>query len=106
MGSKVSSPTHVSKSQHGGKVSTFEPQDIIKTWLTIIEGRSSLFYAKLFVGLMLGVGSSFLLNPTLDTSAKSHLQKVLSYRHPCHTWNLGLGTTCEMVSPNFHPLNG
>jgi hypothetical protein len=44
----------------------------LKTWLIIIEVISSLIYAKKFVGLVLGVGSSFLLNPTLDTSPKSH----------------------------------
>ena len=26
--------------------------------------------------------------------------------HPCHSWDLGLGTPCELVSPNFHALNG
>ena len=35
-----------------------------------------------------------------------HLQKVLPCRHPCHTWNLGLGTPWELVSPNFRALNG
>ena len=41
----------------------------------------------------------FLLDPTLYTSPKPRLQKVL----PC---DLGLGTPCEVVSPNFHALNG
>ena len=36
-GSQVPSPTHVSKSQHGGKVPTFEPQETIKIWLIIIK---------------------------------------------------------------------
>jgi hypothetical protein len=36
-GSQVSSPTHVTKSQHGGKVPTFELQEIIRIWLTIIK---------------------------------------------------------------------
>ena len=36
-GSQVASPTHVSKSQHGGKVATCEPQVITKIWLNIIE---------------------------------------------------------------------
>ena len=27
-------------------------------------------------------------------------------RRPCHAWDLGLGTMCEVVSPNFHDLNG
>ena len=51
------------------------------------------------------VGSSCLLDPTLNTSPKHHLQKALPCRHPCHTWDLGLGTPREVVSPNFHALN-
>jgi hypothetical protein len=53
------------------------------------------------VGLVWRVGSSFLLDPNLNRSLnlKPHLQKVLPYRHPCHTWNLGLGTLCEVVKP-------
>ena len=49
------------------------------------------------------VESSFLLNPTLNTSPKLDLQKVLPYRHPCHTWD-----PCEVaISPNFPcSLNG
>ena len=30
-------PTHASKSQHGDKVVTFEPQEVIKIWLFIIK---------------------------------------------------------------------
>ena len=52
--------------------------------------------------LVLRVGSSFLL----DTSHKPHLQKVLPCRHPCHPWDLGLGTPCDVVSPNFQALDG
>ena len=33
-------------------------------------------------------------------------KKVLPCRHPCHSWDLGLGAMCEVVSPNFHALNG
>ena len=33
----VPSPTHVSKSQHGGKVPTFEPQVTIEIWLIIMK---------------------------------------------------------------------
>ena len=33
-------PSHVSKSQHGGKIPTFEPQAIMKIWLIIIKGGS------------------------------------------------------------------
>ena len=38
MRSQVPSPTHISKSQHGGKVPTFEPQETIKIWIIIIKG--------------------------------------------------------------------
>jgi hypothetical protein len=37
---------------------------------------------------------------------RPHLQKVLPCMHPCHTWNLGLGTPWKVVSPNFRALNG
>ena len=65
---RVPSPTHVSKSQHGGKVPTCEPQVITKIWLIMIKGRTWLFRAKIFAGLGLRVGSSFLLYPTCKTS--------------------------------------
>jgi hypothetical protein len=41
-----------------------------------------MFYAKKFAGLVLKVGSTFLLDPTLNTIPKPHLQKVLPCRHP------------------------
>ena len=100
------SATHVSKSQHRSKVPTCEPQLTTKIWLNIIQVKSWLYYAQIFAQLGLSVGCSFWLNPTRNTSPKPHLQKVLPCRHPCHCWDLGLGTLCEMVSPNFHALNG
>ena len=42
----VPSPTYVSKSQHGGKVPTFEPQETIKIKLIIIKLWSWLVNAK------------------------------------------------------------
>jgi hypothetical protein len=60
---EVPSPTHVSKSQHGGKVPTLEPQTIIKIWLIIIKVGSWLFYDKTFTGLALRVGFSLMLDP-------------------------------------------
>ena len=99
MVSQVSSLTHVSKSQHGGKVPTFEPQENIKIWLIIIKVGSWLFYAEIFTGLALRVGSSSLLDPTFNTSPEPHLQKVLPCRHPCHTWDLGLGTRVKSQLP-------
>ena len=54
---------------------------------------------------MLRLSSSYLLDPTLNTSPKPRPQKALSCRHPCHTWDVGLGTACEVVSPNLHALS-
>jgi hypothetical protein len=51
----VSSP----KSQHGGKVPTFEPQESTKIWLIVIKIESLIFYAKVLMGLVLRVGSCF-----------------------------------------------
>ena len=36
MGSQVPSPTHVSKSQHGDEVPTYEAKGTVKVWLVII----------------------------------------------------------------------
>ena len=79
MRSQVPSPTHVSESQCGGKISIFRFQGTIKIWLIIIKVRSLSFYAKIFTGLVLRVGFGFLLNPTVNTSPEAHFQKVL----PC-----------------------
>ena len=35
--SQVSSPTHASKSQNGGKVPTFEPQETIKNMVNKLD---------------------------------------------------------------------
>ena len=91
IGSQVQSPIYVSKSQHGGKVPTFEPQETIQTWYKIIKVGSLIFYANMYIETMFGVGFSFLLDPTLNTSPKSCFQKW------CHvgiyvilgTWALG-----------------
>ena len=69
------------------------------------QRRILIIYAKIIVGLVLRVRSSFGLDPTLNTSLKPHLQNLLSCKHPCHTWDLRLGAPCELVSPNFHALN-
>jgi hypothetical protein len=58
MGSQVSSPPHVSKFQHEGKVPTSEPQETIKVWFISIEVRFGLFYAK---NLEIGVITLFKL---------------------------------------------
>jgi hypothetical protein len=100
-----SPPLMLASTNMEAKVPTFEPQDIIKIWLIVIQVEPRLLYTKVFAGLVLRVGSSFLLNPTLDTHLKLHLQKVLPCRYPCHIWDPGLGTMCEVISPNFHALN-
>ena len=75
---------------------------IIGIWLIINTIGSWLFYAQIFTGVVLVVGSGFLLDPTLNASPEPHLQKVL----PCHAWDKGLGTRCKVVSPKLHVLNG
>ena len=101
----VPSPSHVSKSQHGGKAPTFQPQETNKIWFIFIKVGIWLFYAKK-LKLILSTGSWFFLDPTLITCPKSYLQKVLPCRHSCHIWDLRLGSPCEMINPNFHALNG
>ena len=39
--------------------------------------------------------------PQLSTH-KPYLQKVLPCRHPCCTWDLGLGTPCEPALTGVH----
>ena len=85
MGFQVPSSTQVSK------VPTFELQETINIHKIIIEvGFWWLFYAKIITRMFLRVGFTFLLDSTLDTCPKPHLQEVLSCKHPCHTWDLEL----------------
>ena len=125
--SQVPSPTHVSKSQHEGIVPTSEPQETINIWLIVINYRILVnFCKKVFTGLGLRVGSSFLLDRTLSTSLKPRVQKSvamlasMSYlrfrtwdlvwsiksqlpysQQPRLHWlissDLGLGTSCELA---------
>ena len=95
----VPSPTRVTESQ------TCEPQDTIKIWWNINKGRSWLYHAKKFVGLVLRVGSSFLLTQ-FSTQVTGHLQKVLPCRYPCHTWGLGFGTPCDPALSYWSVLDG
>ena len=88
------SPTHVSKSPHGGKAPAFEPQDTIKIWSNLPYSRTLINVEKIFGKLVLRVGSSFSLNSTCNTSPKPTFKKC------CHvaihvilgTWDWGLGT--------------
>ena len=96
MGSQLPSPTHVSESQYGDKVPTFEPLKIIEIRLTFNNVRSWLCHAKIFGGIVLRIEFSFLLDPTLKRSHNPHLHKMLPYGHICHTWDLRLGMPCEV----------
>ena len=65
-------------------------KNLFKAWFISIKVRSWLFYANFLWDFLLRVESSFLLDPTLNTSSDPHLQRVLPCRHYCHY--LGLGT--------------
>ena len=52
----------------------------------MLASQILIIICKIFVKLVLRDGSSFLLDPTLNTSLKPHFQKVLSCGCPCHTW--------------------
>jgi hypothetical protein len=95
------------KFQHGGQVPIFEPQDTVKIWLVII--KVGLYFMQKYAQDLLGeLGLAFCSTQasTQAPSLKPHLQKVLSCKHPCHTWDLRLGTPCEVISPNFHAIKG
>ena len=81
------SPTHVRKPRHGGKVPIFQSQETIEVWLIFIRAGCWLFDAGKFTGFVSRVGSSFMLDPTLNTSPEPHIQKVSSCGHSCHTWD-------------------
>ena len=101
---RVPSPTHVSKSPHGGKVFTCESQWSLKIWLIIIKVRFWLFYANIFMGLRV---KSWLCSIQLATQIPS-----LTFKKCCHvgihvivgTHDLELGV--KLVSPNLCDLNG
>ena len=46
------------------------------------------------------------LDPTLNTSPKPYLVKCRHAGIHCHIWDLGLGVPCEVVSLDFHGING
>ena len=76
------------------KVPTVEPQETNKIYL-ISNKVKSWILCKIFTWLVLRVGSSFLPNPTLNTSSERHLPKVLPCGHPSHNRDLGLETLCK-----------
>ena len=82
----LASPTRVSKSQ------LLSLEKTLKYGLiSVIEVGSLSFHAQKLVGVVLRVGSSFLLDSPPNTSPKPHLQKVLPWRNSYHIWDLGLG---------------
>ena len=82
------------------------PRETIKIWLDINKSGSWLFRTQILAGVVLKVGSSFLLDPIPNTSPELRLQKVLSCRYPCHTWDLGLGTPCDPTLSYSWVLDG
>ena len=114
----VPSPTHVSKVptfEHKGTIKIWSViikvgwilihfmQTYLRDFMTLFElnvGKYSTEYCQSHITLLciwimlcvLSVRSNFLLDPTLNTSPRPCLQKVLPCRHPCHTCDLGLGT--------------
>ena len=96
MGSQVPSPE--------SQVLTFEPQATIEIWVINIKVGSWLFYAKVFAGLVVTVGSSFSVRP--NSQHKSQASPPKSVAMLASMSSLGLGTLCEVVSPNFRALNG
>jgi hypothetical protein len=53
----VPSPTHVNKSQHGGKAPTIEPKETTKVCLVSIGSQILIIVCKKFLRLVLQVGS-------------------------------------------------
>ena len=76
------------KSQHEGKVPTFEPQESKKNLIYILQSQILIVLCKNIHKTCVEIGSSFLPNPTLNTRPKPHLQKTLPCRLPCHTRGL------------------
>ena len=62
-------------------------------WLFILKSSLHFSMKNPFVRLVLRVGCSFWLDPTLNTSPMSYL-------------GLGTWNPCEVVSPNFRDFNG
>lgn len=97
MGSQVQSPTHVSRTQNGDKVPTFELKN--PYFMVYIHLRCILIIlCKKFAQLMLRVGSSCLLGATLNTSTS------LTFKN-CYTWDrmwTGLKIQIEFAAFEHH----
>ena len=101
----VPSPTHVNKSEHGGKLPTLEPQEPIKVWdLWDFVMYWLLIYAKscdlCCDSLGLAFCSTQLSIQALSLTSKSVVMQASMSYLGCRT-----RTPCEVVSPNFHALN-
>ena len=72
---------------------------VLKYGLYSLESDVDYFMRNVFEQLVLRVGSSFWLNPTLNASPKPHLQNMLSCWHPCHTWDQDLGPHVKWQAP-------
>jgi hypothetical protein len=103
--SQVPSLTYASKSQNGGKVSTCGSQVTTKVWLVIIKAKSWLFLCKYVCSLGWKLGLAFCSTQLTTQVPSLTSEKMMPCRHPCHSWDLGLGTPCEVLSSNFHALN-
>jgi hypothetical protein len=75
------SPNTEAKSQH------LSLRKILNYALNSLKVEFLLFYAN-NLRIVLRIGSSFLLDPTLNTSPKPRLQTMLPSRHQCHTLEL------------------
>ena len=107
----VPSPTHDSKSQHGGEVPTSKPQETMKIWLIIIKVGYWLIYEKYLRDLHWKVGLIFLLDPTLNPSPKPWPQKMLPCWQPCHiggfrTWDPVWSGKSQLPSSQLLRLHG
>ena len=81
-------------------------KSLLWLWMMLcMRVGSWLFYTKIISRLVLRVGSSFLLDPSLNTSPKPRIQKCCHVGIHVIPGTLRLGTPCEVVNPNFHALN-
>ena len=103
----VPSPTHVSKSQHGGKVSTFQSQKPIEIGLIIIKFRFFIILSKKLVRLVItmfnhvGHSTNPRIYPLYYVGLLNNLVIFIhcSYIHAA-TWKFGWDYTRIIVHPN------
>ena len=87
----------------GGKVPTFEPQEIVRIrFMVFVEVESWLFYAKV---LGTCVESWVELFAWPNSQHMSQASPPKSIAMSASMPYLGLGTPCEVLRPNFQTLN-